>query len=157
MLHTTYNAGDKYCLWLSQKTGRKYRLPTEAEWEYACRAGALTHQLDKQAILDVAWCKDNSKNADADGDETTHQVATKKPNAFGLYDMLGNVGEWCTPMAGKVPVIRGGTYLVTANDINCGTRTPYVPEWQARDSQDPKSKWWMSDGPFCGFRVICEP
>src|SRR6266850_3086472 len=91
VLHTTYNAGDKYCLWLSQKTGRKYRLPTEAEWEYACRAGALTNQLDPKAVLEMAWCKDNSKNDDADGDETTHEVATKQPNAFGLDDMLGNV------------------------------------------------------------------
>jgi formylglycine-generating enzyme required for sulfatase activity len=156
VLHTTYNAGVKYCEWLSTKTGRTYRLPTEAEWEYACRAGALTPQVDPKALLEMAWCKDNSKNEAADGDPTTHEVATKKPNAFGLYDMLGNVGEWCTPLAGKVPVIRGGTYLTKAKDMHCGTRAPYVPEWQANDSQDPKSKWWMSDGPFCGFRVICE-
>ena len=103
-----------------------------------------------KATDDTAWTSENSPN------QSTQPVGKKKPNAFGLYDMLGNVGEWCTPMAGKAPVIRGGTYLVTANDINCGTRAPYVPEWQARDSQDPKSKWWMSDGPFCGFRIVCD-
>src|SRR2546421_7347310 len=156
-LHTSYNAGVKYCAWLSQKTGRNYRLPTEAEWEYACRAGALTPQVDRKTVLEVAWCKENSQNDEANGDETTHQLATKKPNAFGLYDMLGNVGEWCIPMAGKVPVIRGGTYLDKAKDIHGGARKVYVPEWQTQDSQNPKSKWWMSDGPFCGFRVICEP
>jgi formylglycine-generating enzyme required for sulfatase activity len=156
VLHTSYHAGVKYCEWLSEKTKRKYRLPTEAEWEYACRAAALTNQLDKKTILEMAWCKDNSANEDFNGDETTHEIATKNPNAFGLHDMLGNVGEWCTPMTGKIPVIRGGTYLDKAKDIHCGTRSVYKIEWQLQDSQDPKSKWWMSDGPFCGFRVICE-
>ncbi|HEV8604214.1 MAG TPA: SUMF1/EgtB/PvdO family nonheme iron enzyme [Tepidisphaeraceae bacterium] len=157
LLHSSYNAGVKYCEWLSQKTGRKYRLPTEAEWEYAARAGAAEQKPEKKTVLEIAWSKDNSKSEDFDNDETSHEVATKKPNAFGLHDMLGNVGEWCTPLAGKVPVIRGGTYLDPASQIGWATRTIYTSEWQMRDSQDPKSKWWMSDGPFCGFRVICEP
>ena len=74
----------------------------------------VLHSIDEfklKAVLDLAWCKQNSANADFQDDPTTHEVATKKPNAFGLYDMLGNVGEWCVPMAGKVAVLRGGTYL----------------------------------------------
>ncbi|MGQ9698598.1 MAG: formylglycine-generating enzyme family protein, partial [Armatimonadota bacterium] len=101
----TYHAAQQYCLWLSAKTGKKYRLPTEAEWEYACRAGKLpAGPIADRALLDsMAWHAENS-NA------STHPVGTKKANAWGIFDMLGNAGEWCQPVGGGEPVLRGGSY-----------------------------------------------
>jgi formylglycine-generating enzyme required for sulfatase activity len=144
----TAHSATMYCRWLSEKTGRKYRLPTEAEWEYACRAGAAG-ELNRNQLDDVAWHEGNSK-------ETTHPVMQKKPNAWGLYDMLGNAGEWCTPMEGKLPVLRGGSYASKPADVRCTARAPFDPAWQIRDPDDPKSRWWLCDAPFTGFRVVTE-
>ncbi|MCS6859344.1 MAG: formylglycine-generating enzyme family protein [Abditibacteriales bacterium] len=146
-IHLTYYAATQYCRWLSWKTGKKYRLPTEAEWEYACRAGVWKAEplkdLDK-----YAWYVDNAN-------DKTHPVATKQPNAWGLYDMLGNVMEWCQGLDGK-PVARGGAYNDVADDVHPGARKVPTDEWNATDPQFPKSKWWLSDAPFVGFRVACE-
>jgi formylglycine-generating enzyme required for sulfatase activity len=147
----TYNAAVKFCLWLSKQTGKKYRLPTEAEWEYACRAGsAASGPLAKDALDKVAWYVGNAKEEDG-----RHKVATKAPNALGLYDMLGNVAEWCTGL-GKEPVVRGGSFKDPAEKVSPEARQPYSPEWQVNDYQDPKSPWWLLDGPQVGFRVVCE-
>jgi formylglycine-generating enzyme required for sulfatase activity len=143
------HSAEVFCDWLSKKTGKKYRLPTEFEWEYACRAGGPATGPDKSAVLDQAWVQENA------GDKT-HPVATKKPNAWGIYDMLGNAGEWCVGVDGK-PVLRGGTYADPAEKVGPETRAPYSIDWQMQDPQFPKSRWWLSDGPFVGLRVICEP
>lgn len=146
----TYYAAEQFCQWLSKKTGRRYRLPTEAEWEYACRCGVLPPGpiKDRKFLERIAWFKDNSE-------ERTHPVGTKEPNPWGLYDMLGNVAEWCTGMDGR-PVARGGSYKDPAQDVHPAGRQYQTPEWNASDPQFPKSKWWLSDAPFVGFRLLCE-
>jgi formylglycine-generating enzyme required for sulfatase activity len=138
----------KYCQWLSQKTGHKYRLPTEAEWEYACRAGAPAAVLDKDHLKEVAWFDEN-------GDDQTHPVAQKKPNAWGLYDMLGNVAEWVIRDDGS-DAVAGGSFQDEAADVQAGARAAYIPAWQRKDPQDPKGMSWLSNGGHVGFRIVRE-
>ena len=151
-----------YCKWLYSKTGIFYRLPTEAEWEYACKKGN-TQQTAPDLI---GWFRQNSGGK-------FHPVGGKKPNAFGIYDMLGNLSEWTldqydasgyeslqqkdplTPPAAKYPrVTRGGSYLDEASALRCSNRIPSAASWNQRDPQIPKSKWWLTDGMFVGFRVV---
>jgi formylglycine-generating enzyme required for sulfatase activity len=149
-INISFLNADMFCRWLSKSTGKKYRLPTEAEWEYACRAGAdgpvkfTPDELDK-----IAWYADNSK-------AKTHLVGKKLPNAWKLYDMYGNAGEWATDLEGK-PVLCGGVWKDKADKMTPTERKRQTPEWQATDPQLPKSRWWLSDGDFVGFRIVCEP
>jgi formylglycine-generating enzyme required for sulfatase activity len=84
-----WNDAQVFCQKLSEKTGKKYRLPSESEWEYACKAGTQTLYYDDEKQLgEYAWCRENS-------DRKTHPVGQKKPNNWGLFDMHGNVHEWC--------------------------------------------------------------
>lgn len=165
-VNTTQQAALRYCEWLYQKTGRFFRLPTEAEWEYACLAeegGAAGDQL-----LDRAWLYENSE-------EVFHKTGLKEPNAWGLYDMLGNVSEWTLdhyatdyfkqigteatdpwiePTRKHSRTVRGGDYDTYAEEVGCRVRTKSSARWQARDPQIPKSKWWNVDSPFLGFRIV---
>jgi hypothetical protein len=152
--HDNYPAGsihffeaDRFTKWLSAKTGHKYRLPTEAEWTYACRAGG-NGQVDKATLKDVAWYTDN-------GDDKTHEVGKLKPNAWGLYDTLGNVAEWAVRADG-VGVACGGSFQDEAEDVNSDNHAEYTRGWQRKDPQDPKGHSWLSDGPHIGFRLVRE-
>ncbi len=139
----------RYCEWLSAKTKHKYRLPTEAEWEYACRAGGPpVAPAENRTLKEVAWFEGNS-------DQQTLHVGKKKPNAWGLYDMLGNVGEWVILMDGKT-ALAGGSFQDEAADVHSGRREPFTPAWQKRDPQDPKGRSWLSTGPHAGFRLVRE-
>ena len=148
-IHITRYAAEQFCVWLSKKTGHTYRLPTEAEWTYACRAGGdgKVDDLDK-----YAWYWDNA-------DDKTHPVGKKAANAWGLHDMLGNVAEYVTipdePKDAK-PTACGGSYDDKAENISSSARKTQDPTWNSTDPQNPKSKWWLSDGPFVGFRIVRE-
>jgi sulfatase modifying factor 1 len=167
----TWHNAMTFCRWLSIKTGKKYRLPTEAEWEYAARAGTKTAYFfgdDPKQLAAYAWFEDNS-------DQTTHEAAKKKPNPWGLYDMPGNVLEWVHdfynpnayaetakkspvlnpkgPKEGKVHVARGGAWDTPAEDLRCTARAFEEDWWRFEDPQEPKSKWWFPNKGFIGFRV----
>jgi len=162
-------AAKTYCEWLTAKTGRFYRLPTEAEWEYACRAGTTTAYSfgdDPAQLDDYAWYLENS-------DQKPHKVAKKKPNPWGLYDMHGNVSEWCIDQyfadaykkhAGENPfflvakeypqVVRGGSWESDAAGCRSAARDFSKPDWKIQDPQLPKSRWFHTDALFVGFRVV---
>ncbi|HLJ13224.1 MAG TPA: formylglycine-generating enzyme family protein [Bryobacteraceae bacterium] len=166
----TQHAANKYAEWLSAKTGQFYRLPTEAEWEYACRAGSTTAYYfgeDASKLGDYAWYKANSH-------EKYQKVGTKKPNAWGLYDMLGNVMEWTldqysldfySKSAGaRDPwnkatkpyphAVRGGSWNDAAEKCRCGARVASDPSWKEQDPQLPKSIWYETDAQWLGFRLV---
>jgi formylglycine-generating enzyme required for sulfatase activity len=167
----TQHAANKYCEWLSAKTGQFYRLPTEAEWEYACRAGTSTAYSfgDNSAKLDdYAW---NEKNSDF----KYHKVGTKKPNPWELYDMHGNVAEWCldqyepnyNALAGgnsadpwlkstkPYPhVVRGGSWDDEGDKLRSAARRASDKTWKQQDPQLPKSVWYHTDAQFLGFRIV---
>ncbi|MEW6074314.1 MAG: SUMF1/EgtB/PvdO family nonheme iron enzyme [Planctomycetota bacterium] len=146
---------ESYCRWLSARTGRTYRLPSEAEWEWAARAGTprATGRWwfgdEREKLKEHAWFLLSAS-------EVTHPVGQKHPNPWGLHDVYGNVAEWCTTAEGK-HVLRGGSYLDRHPDATSFARAVPVRAWNATDPQVPKSPWWLSDGPFAGFRVLCEP
>lgn len=141
VINESFLGAETFCKWLSKKTGHHYRLPTEAEWQYACLAG----KADCTA--------DDVKNCAVSFAEKTCPVATKQPNAWGLYDMLGNVGEWCVNLKGK-PVVCGGSFMDAPKNIKPTSRKYQTEQWDENDPQDPKSKWWLSDGQFVGFRIV---
>lgn len=132
----------EFCRWLSVRSGRKFRLASEDEWEHAC--GPAPAQLS-----DAAWFADNAEGK-------PHRVGGKAANQFGLVDMLGNVAEWVDGRDGK-PVVKGGSYRDSADLLNPAGRQPNNRAWNASDPQIPKSKWWLADAPFIGFRIVCEP
>jgi formylglycine-generating enzyme required for sulfatase activity len=169
----THHSAMEYCRWLSAKTGKAYRLPTEAEWEYACRAGTKSMYSfgdDAEKIGDYAWYVENA--------EKPQPVGKKKPNPWGLYDMHGNVSEWCLdlytpgtystfaknspakgpvvlPTAKEYPyVARGGSWDDDPEKLRAASRLASNPEWSIQDPQRPQSIWWHTDATFVGFRVV---
>ncbi len=166
----TQHAANRYAMWLSIKTGQFYRLPTEAEWEYACRAGTITAYSfgdDPAALGDHAIYAANSS-------EKYQKVGSKKPNAWGFFDMHGNVAEWCLDQYeadayGKLTdgvanpfnqpknayplVLRGGGYLSDPELLRSAARAGSNPGHKGADPQSPKSIWYMTTPDF-GFRLV---
>lgn len=138
-LGMTFHAAEQLCAWLSAATDSVVRLPTVAEWRSAC--GASTDRLPERA-----WYA-----ANADGEP--HAVGSLAPNRFGLYDMLGNLAEWCVAEDGT-GVVCGGHYLASAEDTTFTTSLPYDASWQQSDPQWPKSAWWLSDCALTGIRLV---
>lgn len=173
----TQYAAKQYTKWLSKLTGEFYRLPSEAEWEYACRAGSETafHFGNDVSELDkYAWYYDNS-------DDLTQQVGQKLPNAWGLYDMHGNVAEWVLDeysadgyrqFGGKTVsaadaivwpdiayprVVRGGSWELDPRDLRSAARLPSEDdEWKDEDPNIPLSPWWFTTSPATGvgMRIV---
>lgn len=168
----THYAAFMFTKWLTVKTGNFYRLPTEAEWEYACRAAnpdayePITNQND---LNRYAWYRENSNRK-------YQQPGSKEPNALGIHDMLGNVAEWTfdqyhedyvsqldhnpadnpffKPTQLYPRTARGGSWMDPAESASCLQRRGSNPAWKMRDPQLPKSLWWHTNAPFVGIRVV---
>ena len=162
----TQHAANKFAEWLSAKTGHFYRLPTEAEWEYACRAGTTTaysfgddaSKLGEYAVFD----------GNANGKYGL--VGKKKPNPWGLFDMHGNVMEWTVdqydPKAYQHPqawvkstkpyphAVRGGSWMDPADRLRCAARVGSDPSWKMQDPNLPKSIWYHTDALGLGIRLV---
>jgi len=172
VINIQHHAAMEYCRWLSAKTGRAYRLPTEAEWEYAARAGSTRAYSfgDNPVELDThAWYARNAGNR-------PHPVGLKTANRWGLHDMHGNVAEWTldhydgrrygrvAPMT-RGPVLlptdrryshvaRGGSWDDPAERLRSAARRGSSEDWNRRDPQSPQSIWWHTDATFVGFRIV---
>jgi len=157
MTHVSWNDAVEFCRKLSavsaeKAKGHRYRLPTEAEWEYACRAGSSTAYSfgnDASRLSQFGWFNGNSESS-------AHPVGEKRPNAWGLHDMHGNVWEWCSdrfgeyrlgrvadptgPSNGKDRVHRGGAWNIFARDCRSAFRRKVTPNGRGND---------------LGFRILC--
>jgi len=140
------NAAQRFAEWLSLKTGHNYRLPTEAEWQHAATLAAGSTPLTRERIDALAWHRGNAN-------ERAHAMASKQPDALGLYDLFGNAAEWVTSDDPK-PVTRGGSFRDDPAKIGPSARATQQDFWTERDPQLPSSVWWLSDGPFVGFRLV---
>jgi len=167
----TQHAASKYCQWLSAQTGHFYRLPTEAEWEYACRAGTTTAYSfgdDKSKLKEYGWFYDNSN-------EKYQKVGQKKPNPWGLHDMHGNVMEWTIdqyapdyfariktttnnpllrPRKLYPRTVRGGSWDDDPKQLRSAYRRGSTANWKQQDPQLPKSIWYHTNAPWLGLRIV---
>jgi formylglycine-generating enzyme required for sulfatase activity len=170
----SHHAAMEYCRWLSAKTGKTYRLPTEAEWEYACRAGTPTARFFGDAprrLGEYAWFAGNAE-------DVTHPVGQLRPNPWGLHDLYGNAAEWCldhyqqdaystfpldkvvfspaqVPTVRRYPhVVRGGCYADAGDRCRSAARRSSDKSWNKSDPERPQSIWWLADADFVGFRIV---
>lgn len=155
-ISVTHHAVTKFCQWMSERTGRTYRLPTEDEWERAARLrpdgtlaeGPYANPVGLEDLGDIAWFKGNSRNR-------PHPVGTRAATPLGLHDVHGNVAEWVNGRDGS-PTTKGGSYRDTPKQLRIDSSVDQTSAWNSSDPQIPKSTWWLSDGPMVGFRIVCE-
>lgn len=140
---------EAFCEWLSKTTGKRYRLPTEAEWIHMATLATGGGKLAPAQRDALAWHRGNANGK-------THDVAARRADRLGLYDLFGNVAEWVTTEDGR-RVARGGSYMDAPAAVGPHARAVQDDSWNERDPQIPKSRWWLSDAPFIGFRVVREP
>ncbi|MDO5979524.1 formylglycine-generating enzyme family protein [Flavivirga spongiicola] len=162
-VNMTQYAAIMYCKWLTSKTGVFYRLPTEAEWEYACKKGKTDEASN---LKNVAWFNENTK-------DKYEKTGLKEVNNLGIHDLLGNVSEWVMdqydadyyqsspqknpwnkPSELYPRIVRGGSWKDTKDKLCCTSRGQSKQKWKRRDPQIPKSDWWHTNAPFVGFRVV---
>lgn len=171
-LSMTQHSANKYCQWISFQTGHFYRLPTEAEWEFACRGGKDSSD---------AWDGDAGKAGEYawfGGDASSHYniPGKKKPNALGFHDMHGNVLEWTLDQYvpnrkeyfGKDAVVnpwvkatkpyphvtKGGHWQQTLAEVSAAARHQSTPMWKISDPQRPRSQWYHTNTPWLGLRIV---
>ena len=160
----TQFAARHFTKWLSMKTGRFYRLPSEAEWEYACRTGSQSSYGsgdDPRQLERTAWFDRNAYQ----------KVGLLEPNAWGLQDMQGNVGEWVLdalssyaptdadspvvwPLEEYGRVVRGGSFMDSAPQLRCAARRASSSAWKRSDPQLPQSIWFLTNARSVGLRVV---
>lgn len=136
VVYVSANDAEAYVQWMSKATGKKYRLPTEVEWEYAARGGSQSKNYNFAGgnnLNEVGWFSENSERR-------IHPIATKKPNELGIYDMSSNVWEWCKAENGDGYVLRGGGFSGTSDLCRIAFRT---------ESPYPHCN-------FVGFRLVME-
>lgn len=131
----SFAAATEFCHWLAKVTGRPYRLPAANEWVYCCSHDPATD------IDSIAWHWGNS-------DDTTHRVAQKAANNFGLFDTFGNVAEWCADRCA-----RGGSWMTKPELLCAEFSEPEDSKWNEADPQSPKSLWWLANGQHIGLRL----
>lgn len=170
-INMTNYAAIMFTKWLYAKTGIFYRLPTEAEWEYACKANHpnIAQLAENDMISSYAWSNDNSNRK-------YHNVGSIEPGELLIHDILGNVAEWTLdqyqpdysssfseetvenpflmPKELYPRTVRGGSWMDELQDQTCTRRIGSEERWQRRDPQLPKSLWWLTDAPFVGFRIV---
>jgi formylglycine-generating enzyme required for sulfatase activity len=175
LICVSHHTAMQYCRWLSLKTGKIYRLPTEAEWEWAARAGTTTAYYfgdDPKPLEEHAWFVLNS-------DDKPQPVGKKKANPWGLHDMYGNVAEFCLdhyngkkdyaeyptdrltlqpvrkPTSARFShVVRGGSWLDEAPACRSAARLGSDKSWLRLDPQRPQSIWWLTSAEHVGFRIV---
>lgn len=170
-LSMTQHAANKYCQWISFQTGHFYRLPTEAEWEFACRAsqdGNSSWGSDASKAGEYAWFGGATEHYNIPG--------KKKPNALGIHDMHGNVLEWTLDQYvphrknyfGKDAVVdpwvkatkpyphvtKGGHWQHSLEEISAAARHQSTPIWKVADPNRPRSLWYHTTTPWLGLRVV---
>ena len=171
VINITQYGASQFCKWLTAKTGNYYRLPTEAEWEFACRSSTETTYSfgnSGRKINQFGWYKKNS-------DGKLQKIGLKRPNGYGLYDMHGNAAEWVLDsydpeayikrkkaahnpivrMKALYPrVVRGGSYKDSLSSVRSSSRGFSSKRWKQRDPQVPKSLWWHTNAKHVGFRIV---
>jgi formylglycine-generating enzyme required for sulfatase activity len=142
-------AAEAFASFVAATTDKAYRLPTEAEWLLAAQLAAGKTSLTNARKDAIAWHRGNAN-------KRSHPVAQRAADALGLFDLFGNAAEWVVADDGKL-VIRGGSFRDAVEKVGPDARAVQDDSWNERDPQLPKSRWWLSDAPFVGFRLVRTP
>lgn len=164
MSRTTAEA---FAKWLSEQTGRSYRLPTDAEWQHALAAGGGV-PTDQEALFAAAVLNDNAEKmgdvndpffdpTDPSLPSSSAPVGQKQPNALGIYDLIGNAAEWVVG-TGAERIVRGGHFQLPADQVGAEWKSVEDQDiWNATYPQKPNSRFWYRDHYYQGIRLVCDP